>query len=206
MYFIIAAILFFACFAMMVAEGIWNNLLSLMTIVIAGVTAFGIYQPITIWADESTGGSYTYLLDLLIIWGLFAAIAGILKMVAQFLSKYKVAFPPAVDRFGGAGVGLVAAYLLCGFAMATLHMAPLTHDAFSGKFIYGNSVKEVRQEMANTSKITTPDMGWLSLTSTLLSSNRWGGGGAVFSAPLYVHTYAKHRKVFESIEKSIVKR
>ena len=204
MYIAIAAILFFACFAMMVSEGMWSNLLSLITIVIAGITAFGFYQPLTIWADESTGGSYTYLLDLLIVWGLFAAVAGILRMLAKTLSKYKVAFPEQLDRFGGAAVALLGAYLMCGFAMATLHMAPLPRDTFSGKFIYGDSVSAVRSEMANASKITTPDMGWLSLAETLLSANRWGGTG--FSAPLYVHNYTKHRKVFGSIEESIVKR
>lgn len=204
MYITIAAILFFACFAMMVSEGIWNNLLSLITIVIAGITAFGIYQPITVWADESTGGSYTYLLDLIIIWGIFAAVAGILRMLTHSMSKYKVAFPGPIDRFGGAGVALFGAYLMCGFAMATLHMAPLPRDTFSGKFIYGDSIKEVRSQMADTSKITTPDMGWLRLTETLLSASHWGDAG--FSAPLYVHNYAKHRKVFGSIQESIVKR
>lgn len=204
MYLTIAAILFFASFAMMVSEGMWNNLLSLITIVIAGITAFGIYQPITIWADESTDGSYTYLLDLVIIWGIFAAVAGILRMLTQFMSKYKVAFPRPIDQFGGAAVAMLGGYLMCGFAMATLHMVPLPRDTFGGKFIYGDSVKEVRSQMADTSKITTPDMGWFSLTETLLSANHWGGAG--FSAPLYVHNYAKHRKVFGSIEGSIVKR
>jgi uncharacterized membrane protein required for colicin V production len=59
MYFVIFGLLFFAGLAMMIREGFWSNTLNVIAIVLSGIAAFGLYQPLTIWLDEKTDGSYT---------------------------------------------------------------------------------------------------------------------------------------------------
>jgi hypothetical protein len=203
-YTILTSIVFFASFAMMVQGGVWNNLIQSAAIFIAGLVAFGVYQPLTVMADEATGGSYTYLIDLPILCGVFAVTVGVLKQLGQLLSKHRVAYPASIDNFAGAGVGIVGAYLMTGFMMAALHMSPLSRDALSGAYELGDTLPAVKSEAASRAGITRPDLLWLGLTEGMLGDSRWGGAG--FSRAAFVHTYAEHRKAFGSIQESIVKR
>ena len=57
---------------MMVREGLWSNAISLVNILISGLVAFGFYSPLTIYLDEYLDGQYTYVLDFVVIWVLFA--------------------------------------------------------------------------------------------------------------------------------------
>ena len=204
MYTAIAVIVFFAAFAMMVREGLWNNLLSALAILIAGVATFGVFQPITIFVDEQSGGSYTYLLDIVVIWFTFTLIVGVLKYSMQFLSQKRVRFKEPFDTYGGVAVGLLAAILLCGFTMATLHTAPLSRDMFGGSYAMGDSREAVEKEITQSSGFTRPDLMWLGLVESILSPDALGSAG--FSPSIYIHSYAEHRGVFEETDSWLVKR
>lgn len=195
MYTAIAIIVFFASFAMMVREGLWNNLLNVSAFGIAAVTAFGVFQPITIFVDEKTGGSYTYFLDIVVLWFTFSLVNLVLKVLMQALSGKRVRFKEPFDGLGGTLVGLVGAYLICGFTMATLHTAPMSRDAF-GYGVEGNSRQAVESEITQAAGATRPDLVWLGLMETVLSPNSLGGDG--FSRSVYVHSYAQHRGAFET--------
>jgi len=142
MFWAVFGIVFFATFAMMVTEGMWNNLINLISIVLAGVIAFGVYQPITVMLDERTGGSYTYLLDYVVLWFVFALAVGALKGIGGFVSQKKVRFLDPVDNFGGAALGLVGGLVMASFTMATLHTAPFGKDWFT-ELDYGKTYAEV---------------------------------------------------------------
>lgn len=204
MYYTIAFIIFFATFAMMVREGLWNNLINTAAIVIGGLTAFGLHQPIVVYLDEQTDGSYTYLWDLLVLWGVFAVTVGVLKGLAQMLSKTRVMYHEKADMPAGAFFGALCGWLMCCFAMATLHTAPLTRDSFSGGFVYGDTFDQVKSKVSQTSALTKPDLTWLKLTESMMSPQVLGGDG--FSASVYIHQHAQHRKTFESIKETLVKR
>lgn len=204
MYFAILGIVFFASFAMMVREGIWNNLLTMMMVMISGVVAFGYFQPLTRSFDEKTGGSYTYLLDFLVIWFTFIFVMLILKILGKVLSPKKVKFLENFDLYGGVAIALFTAYLITGMMLATMHSAPLIHNIFDNRFVMGETRKEVESTINSTSVIARPDLAWLGLMESVLQGSSMGGSD--FSAARYVHSYAEHRKTFSTITTYLVER
>lgn len=203
LYPIIVGVIFFATLAMMVQQGIWSNLISVMAIVIGGLAAFGLHQPLVILLDEKLEGSYTYILDFPVLWLLFAAVTGVIKELAGRLSKNRVNFPEQVDNYGGAGVGLIGAYVMTGFAMATFHAAPLSYDAFSSHYEYGTTPGKAESKLSEASTFS-PDAAWLRLTESALVSEAFGGAG--FSAKIFISQHGKHRKTFGSLDVTVVKR
>ncbi len=204
MYFAITGIVFFAAFAMLVREGIWNNLLTMMMILIGGMIAFGYFQPITRSLDSKTGGSYTYLLDFLVIWFLFAITVGLLKVFGKMLSPKKVKFVEGFDLYGGIAIAVFTAYLITGMMLASMHSAPLVHNLFDNRFVMGETRKEVESSIASTSVIMRPDLAWLGLMENILQGSSIGGSN--FSASRYVHSYAEHRKTFGTFNSYLVDR
>ncbi|QDT70244.1 Colicin V production protein [Planctomycetes bacterium MalM25] len=201
MYYIFFGIIVFATFAMTVQHGVWSNLITLIAVLLGGITAFGVHQPLTVMADEATGGSYTYLLDFPILWGMFALTAGLVKEFAQMLSRNRVNFPDQLDGLLGAGIGLVTALILGGFAMATFHCAPFAYDQMGGAFEHGDKVAEVKSSLESSS---SPDVFWLSAVDTALNPSALGAAG--FRSDLWVHQHGQHRKTFQNMQESIVKR
>lgn len=204
MYYALIGILFFVGFAMMVQNGIWNNLISLFSIVIAGLVAYGVHQPLVVMADESTGGSYTYLLDFPILWGVFGLTVGLLNFLANAFSRNRVNFPEQVDGYGGAAVAAIGAYFLVAFSMSTMHVAPLSYDTAGGAYEYGVTPKKVESSFAEASSLMKPDLAWLRITESVLSQEAFGDAG--FSAKIFVSEHGQHRKKFQEIKETIVKR
>ncbi|MEN0111327.1 MAG: CvpA family protein [Planctomycetota bacterium] len=204
MYYTVVGIVLFASFAMMVREGAWNNLIQLFAILIGGVTAFGVHQPLVVWIDEQTDGAYTYLLDVAVLWLVFIVVVALVKQLAQFLSKSRVAMAGPADHGVGVAVGLVAAWLLTGFTVATLHAAPLARATMSGNLDYGDKVAQVEGALGDASPITRPDVAWLRMMEGVLAPERFGGAG--FKAAIYVQQHTRHRAQFEKIATTFVKR
>lgn len=204
MYYAITGIIAFATFAMMVREGLWNNLINTIAIVIGGLTAFGLHQPLVVMLDEQLGGSYTYLLDFPVLWGVFAIVAGVLKQLANMVSDTRVNFPPEVDNYGGAGVGLIGAYAMAGFAMATFFTAPLSYDLCDNRYAMGVSPSEAEQGLEDAWSPLRPEIVWLGLVESVMAPAVLGGEG--FRASMWVAEHGRHRKTFESIEETAVKR
>ncbi|MGL4513726.1 MAG: CvpA family protein [Lacipirellulaceae bacterium] len=215
MYYAVAGIVFFATFAMMVREGIWGNLLNVLSIILAGIVAFGAYQPITVMLDERTGGSYTYLLDYLVLWGLFAITVGVLKGIGGFVSIKRVKFLEPVDNFGGAAIGFVGGLIMTSLAMATLHTAPFGKEMFP-ELDYGATLGEVKSAYESASPFTKLDSPWLGFAEWTLNGARFGSGAPAslmgaqtttdFSAPFYLYMNGKHREAFGKMEDTFVKR
>lgn len=204
MYYAIMGIVFFATFAMMVREGIWNNVINLISIVLAGLISFGSFQPMTRYIDEQLGGSYTYMLDFVILWFLFTFAITFLKVAAKACSPKRVLFLEQADTFGGMAIGLIAGVLMTGIVMASIHCAPLEYDLFDSRFVMGKSLDEVKSKVQSTSVMTRPDLLWLGLTENTLNGGSMGGSD--FSAARYIHTYAEHRRTFAETSGYTVKR
>ncbi|MEQ8849155.1 hypothetical protein [Botrimarina sp.] len=204
LYYAFAGIIAFATFAMMVREGIWNNLINTIAIVIGGLTAFGVHQPLVVMLDERLGGSYTYLLDFPVLWGVFALVTGVLKQLANQLSDTRVSFPDEVDNYGGAAIGLLGAYAMTGFGLATFHTAPLSYDLGRNAYAMGVTASEAEQSLSDASGPLRPDVVWLGLVDYTMNPARLGEAG--FSAPLWVAEHGRHRQAFESIQETAVKR
>lgn len=204
MYIAIFCIVVFATLAMMVQHGVWNNLLALMAITMGGVIAFGVHQPLVVWIDEQTEGSYTYLLDFPVLWLVFALSTGLISQLANLLSANRVNFPEKVESFGGAGIGLLAGYVMASFTLATFYAAPLSKDLMSGAYDHGETVKAVQKNFEDATPITKPDFAWLSIAQSVLAPASFGSDG--FNAAIFMHQHTQHRGSFENMQSSTVRR
>ena len=170
MFYAIVAIVFFASFAMMVREGIWSNTIALVNIALSGFLAYGLYMPLTTMVDEALDGSYTYLLDLLIIWALFSVSMIVLRIVSEKLSKTRLRLKYPLDAIGGPVMGLLAAWLMTSFVIATLHTSPLSKDTLGGGLVH-----QGEQIDGGRSLFTAPDLAWLSFVERSTSPAGYGG-------------------------------
>jgi uncharacterized membrane protein required for colicin V production len=200
MYIAFYLLVLFAATAMMVQQGLWSNAISLVNIIISGLIAFAFYQPLTIYLDEMLDGEFTYLLDFVTIWGLFVVATVICRAITGLASKTRMRFKHPIDPVGGPAVGLVAAWVLAGIVLASLHTSPMPKDAFGGSLIYSAA------EVESKSALFNPDLGWLRFVERVTKSDAFGhSGGSGFSAKAFVQIYADHREKFQKANASWIK-
>jgi uncharacterized membrane protein required for colicin V production len=195
------AIIVFAALAMMVREGLWTNTITLVTIIIAGLIAFGFYSPLVVYLNEEmTDGQHTYWLDYAVIWALYGVTIVVLRALTGAASKTRMRFKHPIDPVGGPLVGFIAAWVLASFAMATLHVSPMGKDAYSGGL-----VKEADVESA--SPLTSPDAAWLRFVERMSGPNAFGSAGTQnFEAKTWVRFYSDRRAALEKSTEFIVDR
>ncbi|MEM8864744.1 MAG: CvpA family protein [Planctomycetota bacterium] len=181
----------FASVAMMVREGVWNNTLALIQILLSSVIAMGLYQPLVVMIDEQLGGEYTYALDIVVLWGVYVVAFIVLKLLCEKFSKTRMRFPEKVDDFVGPLIGLIAGACLAGFVGVSLHVAPLPRDGLGGAMNYTES--EFRG-----APIYALDATWLKMYET--ASNAGFAGPDDFSAWGFVKIYGDRRARYEETE------
>lgn len=193
MYIAIYLAVLFASTAMMVREGMWSNAISLICILISGLVAFGFYSPLVIYLDEMLDGEFTYLLDFVVIWALFVIAMLICRAFTGMASKTRMRFKNPIDPIGGPVVGLIAAWALSAFAMATLHTSPMPKDAFGGALV------RPAADVDSASALTNPDLGWLRFVERVTQPDAFGhsSGAGAFSAKAFVQIYADHREKYQ---------
>ena len=191
MFWAIYGIVVFASVAMMVREGLWSNSISLLNIIISGLVAFGFYAPLTIYLDEKLGGQYTYVLDFVVIWFLFAISMVIGRTVTVAASKTRMRFKNPIGPVGGPLVALLTAWVLAAFTLATLHTSPMPKDAFGGMLVGPADV-------STASPFTSPDAAWLRFVQRMSAANALGSSRTEpFSAGGFVRIYEDHRSKYE---------
>src|SRR4029079_580963 len=105
-YTIFLLIVLFAGTAMTVREGLWSNTLTLISIIISGLVAFGFYSKLVIYLDEDmTNGQHTYWLHFAIVWALYCVTMIIVRTLFAAASKTRMRFKHPIDPIGGPIVG-----------------------------------------------------------------------------------------------------
>ncbi len=200
MYWAVYGVVMFVGVAMMVREGLWSNTITLVNIIISGLVAFGFYSPLVIYLNEElTNGQHTYWLDFAVIWALFGASMVICRALTGAASKTRMRFKNPIDPVGGPLVGVIAAWVLASFTLATLHTSPMPKDAFSGKLVHA--------DVTTASPLTSPDAAWLRFVQKMSAPTALGSGTTQdFSAKAFVKIYGDRRAAFEKADKLIVKR
>jgi len=192
MFWAIYLVTFFAGWAMMVREGLWSNAISLVNILVSGLVAFAFYSPLAIYLDEMLDGQYTYLLDFVCIWLLFVVTMVICRGATALASRTRMRFKNPIDPVGGPLVGLIAAWALSAFVMATLHTAPMGKGAFGGGLVHSES------DVETISSLFAPDLGWLRFVEKVTRSDAFGYSGRKgFLAGPFVKIYADHREKYD---------
>jgi hypothetical protein len=100
--------------------GMWAALVTFVNVLVAAALATAWYE----WLAGVIEGA-GYLADFLSAWILFAIILGLIGEATNRVSRTRVWFPEAVDRFGAPVVGLMVGWVLICFTATTLHLAPV---------------------------------------------------------------------------------
>jgi uncharacterized membrane protein required for colicin V production len=130
---ILLIVIFFACVGFTIQNGMWGNAVMLIIVVMSGLIAVNYYEPL---ADklQSFDKSYTYFFDFLALWGVFALSAGVLRAIADQLSKVKVKFRKPFDQIGGVIFGAWIGWVMVCFTLMSLHTAPLARNFMQEAF------------------------------------------------------------------------
>ena len=196
-YWVVFGIVFFAGFAMTVREGLWSNVLLLINILISGLVAYGFYSPLVVYLDQDvTNGQHTYWLDFAVIWGLYMITMLVIRVLMGTISKTRMRFKHPIDSVGGPIAGLLAAWTLAAFALATLHTSPMGKEAFG-----------LDKADANSSVLTSPDVAWLKLVEKMTDPSALGvNDERIITASGFIKNYRGHREKFDKADGLIVKR
>lgn len=179
-------VILFACVAMCFAEGMWSNAIRLVNLVTAGLLAMNFYEPIARWL-EGMLPSFTFMLDYIVLWGLFAILVVILREVTAYVSQVKVRFLKIADRIGSIVLSVVIGCVMVAFTMAALHTAPLGRS-----FLYDGFKPEDKMLMS-----TAPDRQWLFFMGRAASGAFCRSDVRPFDAWTYMRKYATRRQLLE---------
>jgi hypothetical protein len=128
---LICAVLF-AGVAMTVAEGLWNNAINLICIVLGGLFGMFIGVPVgTMIAEQADAGTENLWYFVFAgVWGVFALSVLIMRVLVEKASRVKMRFLGPVDKFGGPLVGIMVAIMFASFAAFTIDRIPMQAGAW----------------------------------------------------------------------------
>jgi hypothetical protein len=106
--------------------GLWSGVVTLVNLMLAMIIATSFFEPAA-RAIEGIGAaaSYTYLLDFVLLWVLFAVAFGVLRAITDSLSRKQVGFDVPVEMAGRSVLAVWCGWLMMCFVAFSLHMAPL---------------------------------------------------------------------------------
>jgi hypothetical protein len=121
-------------------QGLWSGAVTIVNLLLAMMIATSFYEPVCN-ALEKIGAvaSYTYLLDFLVLWVLFAIAFAILRSICEFLSPANVKFDMPVEMAGRSVLALFSGWLMVVFVTFSLQMAPLNAESPLGAFATPNA-------------------------------------------------------------------
>jgi len=108
-------------------EGPWSSLIMLLNVLLAASLATAWYPYLVRWVEPQFA-SYTYLLDFVVLQGLFCLLLLVFREVTDRLSKTRVRFRKPVELAAGPLVAALTAWVMVAFTAASLHTAPLPRD------------------------------------------------------------------------------
>ena len=129
---ILLLLVFVAVVIVLTREGLWSGLGMLLNIVAAATVSTAWYERVATLIDERMP-SYTYLIDFLALWGLFAAVLLVMRLVTDRVSRTKVKFLRQVEMAGSPLVAVVAGWIMVCFAAASLHTAPVPRSVIQAE-------------------------------------------------------------------------
>lgn len=168
-------------------QGLWGNALNLINMLLAGFVATSFFEPLSNllvgWLP-----SYTYLLDFLVLWLLFAVSYGLLRLFTDLISRERVRFIMPVEMAGRSVLAILVAWVFICFTAATLHTAPLPATPFGGAF---------SSPSARSFLVASPDRIWWNM---IQFRSTGALSGNPFAADDFLVKYHQRRVNFEGTE------
>lgn len=113
-------------------NGLFTSAAMIVQVLLAGLVAFGFWEPI---ADELDASFFNSPLDgyqdCIVLIGLFCVTLGVLRLVTNRLNKAMIDFNWTLQQIGGPAAGLVTGYLLSGFLVCVFQTLPV-EESFLG--------------------------------------------------------------------------
>ncbi len=124
---VLLGFLFFAAVAMCVNEGLWNNTILLICILISGLASSVVGIPVGAMILEKSGlaEANAWYVIFAGMWAVFAVTLLVLRILVDKASRIRVRFLPVVDKIGGILMALFVAVMLTSFAAFTLMNGPV---------------------------------------------------------------------------------
>ena len=130
---IVLLVVFFAVLASLVREGLWSNAIKLFNVMMAAMLATNYFEPLADWLTTKQP-TFTYVWDLIAVWGIFCVVLAVMQLITDRLSHVKVRFRKPVETAGGIFFACWVAWIMVCFTTFTLHMAPLSRSFLDGSF------------------------------------------------------------------------
>jgi len=131
LFLIIAAALWF--------QGLWSNAVTLINLIVAMLIATNFWEPTCDLIEGFGAGSFTYLLDFVVLWFWFVFAFVFLRLISDLLSRTRVKFEMPVEMAGRSILAIWCAWLVVCFTAFSLQMAPLNSENPLGAWTSPNS-------------------------------------------------------------------
>src|SRR5688572_25810541 len=105
-------------------QGLWGAAIALVNLTFAMLIATNLFEPISSMVD-GVDGSFTYLLDFVVLWMIFVPTFLFLRMMTHLMSGTRVKFILPVEMAGRTILALWCGWLMVSFTAFSLMMAPL---------------------------------------------------------------------------------
>jgi hypothetical protein len=124
---------FFAAVAMTINEGLWNNAILLMAVVLGGLFGIFVGVPVGNLLVEQAGADMgkAWYFVFAGVWGVFSLAVLVIRLILERTSRVRMKFIPLVDKIGGPIVGLLAAVMFTSFVAYTLDRIPIKAGEWS---------------------------------------------------------------------------
>ena len=180
--------------------GLWNNLITFVNLIFAGMIASCWFEPVADTLESQGMASYTFVLDFLCLWGLFFLVFGALRICTDIVSKVKIKFDFWTEIVGRSISSIcIASFMICFFTFS-VHLAPLSESPFGGSFQATPATRNVLG--------IGPDRMWLgylqSRSRGAFAESRNGLFGmlnspaTIYDDPEHERDAGKDRRVFDS--------
>jgi hypothetical protein len=184
---ILLFVLFVLIVGLLYPTGMWGNAINLVNVVTAALLATNFWEPVAGWIKQGMP-SAVFVVDVFVLWLLFAFFAFGLRFATDAVSQVKVRFPKPVELAGNVLFAAWTAWVVVCFATMTLHTAPLAREFMGGGF----------QPEQPSFFGSSPDRLWLGFVQKESEGAFSRGGNHVFDPHgEFMLKYAERRSQFE---------
>jgi hypothetical protein len=106
-------------------QGLWSAAITLINLLLAMMIATNLYEPICGLIEGFGAGSWTYLLDFVVLWLVFFLTFAVLRLFTDLLSRTRVKFELPVEMAGRSLLAVWCGWLMVSFVAFSMQMAPL---------------------------------------------------------------------------------
>ena len=170
MMFLFLLLIFLAAAAAIWFQGLWGAAVTFVNLLLAMMIATSFFEPICTALEGVGLASFTYLLDFVVLWFLFAIAYGILRAITDSLSRTQVSFDLPIEMAGRSVLAALCGWLVVCFVAFSLQMAPLNRESPLGAW----STPSSRMRRLTSSSWTMRAASG-SRPISRSGSNRWSG-------------------------------